>query len=80
MTAASRLREEELDAIVARGRAEGKVSVLVAERLIEEIRYLKREAIRTALLGIELTKEMRRLTQAAALAPPGAPKLADFDS
>lgn len=68
------ITEDELAAIAGQARRLGHVPGPTALRMVSEIRKLRIDLLRVVLMGLELTREEDSAS------PPGAPRLADFDS
>ena len=74
------IREDELDAIVRMARRGTPVPCLTTERLVAEVRRLRSDLLAAVFMGLELTRELRETAAAERVGPPGAPRLADYDS
>lgn len=77
------ITDEELDAIAGLARRRGRVSGPTALRMAAEIRRLRLDLLSTVTMGLELLKELEHQHHAGLAGrhvPPGAPKLADYDS
>ena len=77
------ITDEELDAIAGLARRRGGVPGPTALRMAAEIRRLRLDLVTTMTMGLQLFQELAEQQPAGnprPLVPPGAPKLADYDS